>query len=141
MAGGDWRGMDRAALTRAYDNSGAVAGSSTLMAALRERSAAVREAHPGELDLPYGEGARQRVDLYRCGRAGAPLLAFIHGGYWQRNAKDGFAALAAGPLARGLDVAMIGYTLCPEATMTALCAEIPAALSALRAHAAPPRLV
>ncbi|KMO43080.1 hypothetical protein VQ02_01055 [Methylobacterium variabile] len=141
MADGDWRGMDRAALSRAYDNSGAVAGSSAFMAALRERSAAFRDARPGELDIPYGDGPRQRFDLFRCGKAGAPLLAFIHGGYWQRNAKDGFSALAEGPLARGLDVAMIGYTLCPEATMTALAAEIPAALASLRAVAAPPRLV
>ncbi|KMO10146.1 alpha/beta hydrolase, partial [Methylobacterium indicum] len=141
MAGGDWRGMDRATLSRAYDNSGAVAGSSATMAALRARSAAFRERQAGALDLPYGEGERQRFDLFRCGRAGAPLLAFIHGGYWQRNDKHGFSALAEGPLARGLDVAMIGYTLCPGATMTALSAEIPAALSALRAHANPPRLV
>lgn len=141
MAGGDWRGMDRATLSKAYDNSGAVAGSSAFMASLRTRSAAFRAARSGELDIPYGAGERQRFDLFRCGRPGAPLLAFIHGGYWQRNDKTGFAALAEGPLARGLDVAMIGYTLCPEATMTALCAEIPAALSALRAHAGPPRLV
>ncbi|WP_156295682.1 alpha/beta hydrolase [Methylobacterium aquaticum] len=141
MAGGDWRGMDRATLSRAYDNSGAVPGSGAVMAALRERSAAVRATRSGELDIPYGAGARQRFDLFRCGRPGAPLLAFIHGGYWQRNDKGGFSALAEGPLARGLDVAMIGYTLCPAATMTALAAEIPAALTALRAHAAPPRLV
>ncbi len=141
MADGDWRGMDRATLSRAYDNSGAVPGSSAVMAALRERSAAFRERHPDELDIAYGDGARQRFDLFRCGRPHAPLLAFIHGGYWQRNDKQGFSTLAEGPLARGLDVAMIGYTLCPEATMTALCAEIPAALARLRAQVNPPRLV
>ncbi len=96
MAGGDWRGMDRATLSKAYDNSGAVAGSSATMAALRARSAAFRERQAGALDLPYGEGERQRFDLFRCGRAGAPLLAFIHGGYWQRNDKHGFSALAEG---------------------------------------------
>ncbi|KMO35003.1 hypothetical protein VQ03_22610 [Methylobacterium tarhaniae] len=141
MAGGDWRGMDRAALSKAYDNSGAVPGSSAIMASLRERSAAFRETRRAEPDIPYGEGARQRFDLFRCGRAGAPLLAFIHGGYWQRNDKHGFSALAEGPLARGLDVAMIGYTLCPEATMTALAAEIPVALAHLRRQVSPPRLV
>ncbi|GJD50455.1 hypothetical protein OPKNFCMD_3194 [Methylobacterium crusticola] len=141
MPEADWRTMDRAALSAAYDNSGAVPGSADAMARLRERSAAFRAAHPGELDLPYGEAARRRVDVFRCGRAQAPLLAFIHGGYWQRNAKEGFSCLAEGPLAHGLDVAMIGYTLCPEATLTALAGEVRAAVAWLRAHAARGRLV
>ncbi len=78
MAGGDWRGMDRATLSKAYDNSGAVAGSSAFMASLRARSAAFRAGGGRELDIPYGAGERQRFDLFRCGRPGAPLLAFIH---------------------------------------------------------------
>ena len=43
---------------------------------------------------------------------------FIHGGYWQRNGKEAFAFMAPGPLAHGIDVALIGYTLAPEATLT-----------------------
>ena len=136
----DWRDLDRAALSRAYDNSGAVADSAARLADWRLRSAALR-ARPGHtLDLPYdpgpahAAGPRNRIDLFACGRAGAPLLAFIHGGYWQRNAKEGFACLAEGPLALGLDVALIGYTLAPEASLTRIADEIGAALRALRAH-------
>ncbi len=127
-----WRAMDRAALSAAYDNSGAVAGSAAIVAGWRERSAALRQAHPAELDLAYGAEARQRLDLFRCGAAGAPLLAFLHGGYWQRNAKEGFACMAEGPLARGLDVALIGYTLAPEASLTRIAEEVGAALAVLR---------
>lgn len=134
MAEADWRTLDRAALSAAYDNSGAVAGSAATVAGWRERSAAFREAHPGELDLPYGPQARQRIDVFRCGAAGAPMLAFLHGGYWQRNAKEGFACMAEGPLARGLDVALIGYTLAPDATMTAIGGEVRAALAFLRSY-------
>jgi arylformamidase len=136
----DWRDLDRAALSRAYDNAGAVADSAARLADWSARSAALR-ARPGHtLDLPYdpgpphAAGPRNRIDLFACGRAGAPLLAFIHGGYWQRNAKEGFACLAEGPLALGLDVALIGYTLAPEASLTRIADEIRAALRALRAH-------
>ncbi|MFE1597923.1 alpha/beta hydrolase [Methylobacterium sp. ID0610] len=128
----DWRGMDRATLSAAYDNAGAVAGSAEIVAGWRARSAAVRQAHPQDLDLAYGEEERQRIDLLRSGRAGAPLLVFLHGGYWQRNAKEGFACMAEGPLARGLDVALIGYTLAPAATLTRIAAETGAALAFLR---------
>jgi acetyl esterase/lipase len=136
----DGRDLDRAALSRAYDNSGAVADSAARLADWRARSAAFR-ARPGHiLDLPYdpgpphAAGPRNRIDLFACGRAGAPLLAFIHGGYWQRNAKEGFACLAEGPLALGLDVALIGYTLAPEASLTRIADEIRAALRCLRAR-------
>lgn len=130
----DWRSLDRAALSRAYDNSGAVADSAARLAAWRARSETFRAASGHTLDMPYGSGPRNRIDLFACGRPRAPLLAFIHGGYWQRNAKEGFACMAEGPLALGLDVALIGYTLAPEATLTRIAEEIGAALATLRAR-------
>jgi arylformamidase len=127
-----WRGFTRAELDAAYNNVAAVADSAERLASLTERSAAFRAARPGELDLPYGPRPRNRIDLFRCGRQGAPLFAFIHGGYWQRNSKEMFAVLAEGPLARGHDVALLGYTLAPEATLTEIVAEIHGAVSFLR---------
>lgn len=130
----DWRSLDREALTRAYDNTGAVADSAARLAGWRAGSARLRAAHPHHRDLPYGAGPRNRIDLFACGATGAPLLAFIHGGYWLRNAKEDFACMAAGPLALGLDVALIGYTLAPQASLTQIADEIRAALTTLRAH-------
>jgi acetyl esterase/lipase len=137
---GDWRDLDRAALSRAYDNRGAVANSAAILAGWQARSAALRAAVPG-IALAYGAGPRQGIDLYRCGAAGAPCLAFIHGGYWQRNAREDFTCMTEGPLALGLDVALIGYTLAPEASMTGIVAEIRAALRLLRAEIGASRLV
>src|SRR6516165_9230176 len=67
--------------------------------------------------------------------ARAPLFVFIHGGYWQRNDKDMFAFLADGPRAHGIDVAVVGYTLAPEARFTDIVEEIRQALSVLRERA------
>lgn len=127
-----WRDLDPDALDRAYDNSGAVADSAARLARWRNHSAAMRAMHPGHLDLAYGPLPRNRIDLFESGAPSAPLLAFIHGGYWQRNGREDFACMAEGPLALGLDVALIGYTLAPEATLTAITAEIGAALHCLR---------
>ena len=55
-------------------------------------------------------------------------MIFIHGGYWQRNAREFFAIMAEGALQRGLAVAMPGYTLAPEATLTEIVDEIRLAL-------------
>jgi acetyl esterase/lipase len=53
-----------------------------------------------------------------------PTLVFIHGGYWQHRAKEIFALFAEGPTAHGINVALIGYTLAPEATLDEIVAEI-----------------
>jgi len=127
-----WRGMTRAQLDEAYDNTRAVADSGARREAWVARSEVFRERHAETLDLAYGPRPRNKIDLYRCGSAGAPLFAFIHGGYWQRNAKETFACMAAGPLARGMDVAFLGYTLAPEVTLSAIVAEIADALRWLR---------
>ena len=128
----DWRTMDRATLTAAYDNGVAVANSAAQLARWRGLGAALRAQHPATLDLRYGPHPRNTLDLFACGRPRAPLLAFIHGGWWMRNAKEDFAGMAAGPLALGMDVATLGYTLAPDATLTTIAAEIGDALVFLR---------
>jgi arylformamidase len=127
-----WRGMTRTALDAAYNNSAAVPNSAEKVTEWTERSGRFREAHPGLLDLSYGPRLRNRVDVFRCGNQDAPLFAYIHGGYWQRNSKDMYSCLAEGPLARGFDVAMIGYTLAPEVTLAEIVAETHQAIRWLR---------
>ncbi|MGL4729172.1 MAG: alpha/beta hydrolase [Bosea sp. (in: a-proteobacteria)] len=129
-----WNGFTRAALDAAYNNTSAVAHSAETLARLTERSKAMR-AHASasaQLDVAYGPLPRQRYDLFPCGQANAPLFVFIHGGYWQRNHKDMFSCLAEGPHAHGLDVALIGYTLAPEASLMQIIAECEAAIRALK---------
>jgi arylformamidase len=132
-----YRGMDRAALDAAYNNSEAVAESPQWLARWRARSAVLRGAalHGGLLDLPYGTRPRARLDYFRAGASEPPLFVFIHGGYWQRNDKDVFAFVADGPRAHGIDVAVVGYTLAPHARLTEIVEEISAALSYLYEHA------
>lgn len=127
-----WSNMTRAELDAAYDNTNAVADSGERREAWIARSDAFRKRYADGLDLAYGPKPRNKIDLFRCGTAKAPLFAFIHGGYWQRNAKETFACTAAGPLANGMDVAFIGYTLCPEATLSEIIDEIAAAVRWLR---------
>lgn len=127
-----WRGMTRAELDAAYNNGAAVSRSAAFLEDWAKRSAPLRAAQPQFLDLPYGPCERNRIDLFRSGRTNAPLLVFIHGGYWQRNAKEIFSCLAEGPLAHGIDVALPGYTLAPAATLTEIVAETGEALRWLR---------
>jgi arylformamidase len=127
-----WRGMTRAQLDAAYNNTAAVRNSADKLADWIERSKRVRAERSELLDLEYGRRPRNRIDIFRCEKAHAPLLVYIHGGYWQRNAKEFFACLAEGPLARGFDAALVGYTLAPEATLTEIVDEVRTAIRWLR---------
>jgi len=112
----------------AYDNNAATINSAALVAARNEASAAFRARGDWRLDLPYGPEPPQKWDIYPAADPQAPVLIFIHGGYWQRNSRELFAIMAQGASARGLTVAMPGYTLAPAATMAQIVAEIRAAL-------------
>jgi arylformamidase len=126
-----YRGMDRAALDAAYDNTGAVADSQAIRARWWEESAAIRAEPCSRLDLRFGARPRATLDYFPSGTANAPLLVFIHGGYWQRNEKERFSFLAPGPRARGIDVAVPGYTLAPEAKLSDIIGEVRQALDYL----------
>jgi arylformamidase len=129
-----YRGMDRAALNRAYNNVAAVPDVAEVMADFGRRSAAIYEGIGIKRDLAYGEAASQRIDWIPGPDAGAPTVAFIHGGYWQSLSKENFAHIAAGPLAHGFNVALIEYTIAPKARMGAIVSEIGRAIDFLAAH-------
>jgi acetyl esterase/lipase len=124
-----YRDMDRTALDAAYNNTAAVADSANFITDWDRRSAALKAERPAHLDLRYGPRERNRIDYFAAGKAGAPVLAFVHGGYWQMRAKETFRFVAAGPLAHGIDVALIAYTLAPEATLREIVDEVNAALT------------
>ena len=123
----DWRTFDRAALDRAFNNGAAVPDSSAIVAAWDAESAEMRRRYPDNLDLAYGSQPRNRIDFLSAG-ANTPTLVFIHGGYWQARSKETFTFLAAGPLAIGVSVAFVGYTLAPDASLDQIVAEIRQAL-------------
>jgi len=128
--------MDRQALDAAYNNSVAVTDSDRYLADWLCRSETVRACMPDHLDLIYGDAPRTRLDFFATNRTAAPTLLFFHGGYWQRNAKEGFSFIAEGPLVHGFNVAVAGYTLAPEATMDGIVREARAALHWLHQHLA-----
>jgi arylformamidase len=129
----DWRDMNQQDLDSGLNNSTAVAGSADMVAVWDRRSAEFRAAHPVHLDLRYGPRERNRIDFFRAA-TNAPTLLFIHGGYWQMRAKEAFSLFAAGPMAHGINVAMIGYTLAPDASLDAIVAEIHAGIDFLAAR-------
>ena len=119
----DWRGMSQEDRDRGLNNGVAVAGSADIVAGWERRSAEMRGRYSDHLDLRYGPRERNRIDFLKSAEKG-PTLVFIHGGYWQHRAKEVFTLFAAGPMAHGINVALFGYTLAPDATLDEIVAEI-----------------
>jgi arylformamidase len=128
--GPDWRSLSQRERDRGLNNGEAVAGSAGIVADWEARSAAMRKRYAAHLDLRYGPRERNRIDFFKA-RDEGPTLLFIHGGYWQHRAKETFALFAEGPLGYGINVALIGYTLAPEATLDQIVAEIGAGIDFL----------
>jgi acetyl esterase/lipase len=128
--------MEQAALDAAYNNTAAVADSARILADWERRSEEIAAQYPHHLDLRYGPRERNRIDYFPAPGENAPVLVFIHGGYWQMRAKETFRFLAAGPLAHGISVASIGYTLAPDASLLEIVDEVSSAIGCAAGHAA-----
>jgi arylformamidase len=111
-----------------------VRNSAEIVAGWEKRSEQVRAQYPDGLDLRYGPGERNRIDYFDAGK-GAPLFVFIHGGYWQMRAKEMFTFLVPGPLAHGVSVALVGYTLAPGKRLDGIVEEVRAAIRFLDSRA------
>jgi arylformamidase len=129
----DWRGMSQEERDLGLNNGVAVAGSADIVAGWERRSTEMRARYSAHLDLRYGPRERNRIDFLKA-RERAPTLLFIHGGYWQQRAKELFTLFAAGPMAHGINVALIGYTLAPDATLDQIVAEIHGGIDFLAAQ-------
>ena len=99
------------------------------------RSTAARARLASRLDLAYGPSPRQRIDLYPAAAPGAPILSFIHGGYWRSRDKSEFAFIAEPFVAAGITVAMPEYDLAPAVTVGTIVEQMVAAHAWLYRHA------
>jgi len=132
-----YRGMDRAALDAAYNNTAAVgqAKRDAYVADWTKRSQAIRTAPGARLDLRYGVGPRHRLDVVPAGAPAAPTLVYIHGGYWQMNDKEPYAFLGEGLRGAGFNLALIEYTLAPAARLDQIVGEVRSAVVWVIEHA------
>jgi arylformamidase len=65
------------------------------------------------VDLPYGDGVNETLDVFRAANSNAPVLVFIHGGYWRSLDKSDHSFIARSFTDRGVCVVVPNYALCP----------------------------
>lgn len=126
----DWDG--------AYTNSANIAGGDRWPGAWVEPahsySAKLTAAGRAEIDIAYGDKARNRFDLFLPEGRPKGLVVFVHGGYWLALDKSYWSHLARGSVERGFAVAMPSYTLCPDARIAAITREVADAIETAAAR-------
>ncbi|MGO3741153.1 alpha/beta hydrolase [Kerstersia sp.] len=111
---------DQAALDVQYNILGMIPGYKEIFARWDADSEAARSQarREGRLQvLRYGAFALQEIDFFSCGAALAPVVVFIHGGYWRSQDKSAFGYTAAAYQALGCHVALVNYRLAPAVNM------------------------
>ena len=108
---------DADGLNAQYDNRARVADHARHLARWPEASALARAQVESRLDLPYGAGPSETLDLFLPARAGAPVLVYLHGGYWRALDKRDFSFVAPAFTQAGALVAVPNYALCPAVSI------------------------
>jgi arylformamidase len=87
------------------------------------------------LDRRYGPGPRQTLDIFPADRPDAPILVWMHGGYWRALSKEHYANIAPTMLGSGAAVVLVGYDLCPAVSLAGLLGQTRTALHWVHTHA------
>ena len=107
------RQVDSQWLDVQYNNRARVPECVQQFADWEQRSADVRRVERCHVDVAYGDAPTDRLDIFPASGANAPVLVFIHGGYWRALDKSGHSFLAPAFTGAGACVVVPGYALCP----------------------------
>ncbi|MCC7288475.1 MAG: alpha/beta hydrolase [Burkholderiaceae bacterium] len=120
---------DPAWLDAQYNNRARVPQTAQILARWAESSKLARERLQGKLDIRYGDQPGEALDVFPAARAGAPVLVFIHGGYWRALDKADQSFIAPAFVEAGATVVVPNYALCPSVTIETIALQMTRALA------------
>jgi arylformamidase len=133
-----YRDYDQGALDAQYNLRARWPEHVAFFEAWRREGTAIRLGPEWVLDQAYGPTPAERIDLMVPGlpdNQRAPILLYIHGGYWQGLDKLDVDWLAPAFVARGIAFAAVNYALAPMAAMDEIVRQCRAAVAWLWRHA------
>lgn len=82
-----------------------------------QESATARRKLDSILDVSFGPTVDENVNIFPTKEQGAPVLVFIHGGYWVVCSSKDYSYVANGFVDQGINVVVTNYSLCPKVTI------------------------
>jgi arylformamidase len=121
---------------KGYNNRAAVPQFQQYFDDWAARSAVARAELKPAMDLRYGPGPRETLDLFLPQQTPRATLLFFHGGYWRSLDKASHSFIAPPFVERGYAVAVANYDLCPSVTVAEIVDEARRAFVWLRREGA-----
>jgi arylformamidase len=112
-----YKDYDQQALDSQYNNRARVPEFEQIIQQWEQDSEALRQRVQFQADLAYGPHPRELVDIFPASRPGAPVHAFIHGGYWRSLERRLFHFIVEGFITRDVTYVAVNYPLAPQVTM------------------------
>lgn len=106
--------LDPQWLEAQYNNRARVPEHAGILDRWRQASQLVSSQARCELDVAYGDLPSERLDVFPAAQPGAPVLVFIHGGYWRSLDKSDHSFIAPSFVSDGAAVVVPNYGLCPD---------------------------
>ena len=100
-----------------YDVGRSVPDFGDIAAFYENTSARARQEMCCQLDVPYGPTRAEHLDIFPAERPNAPILIFLHGGYWCSLSSKEYSLVASGPVSVGVTTIVVNYALCPNVTI------------------------
>ena len=120
-------------LDRMYNNRLLVPDHAVHLARWAADSERARQQQSCRLDLAYGSQPGETLDLFPSGAGGttskAPVLVFIHGGYWRSLDKADHSFIAPQFTQTGACVVVPNYALCPAISIPGIVQQMVDALA------------
>ncbi|XP_048871497.1 kynurenine formamidase isoform X2 [Brienomyrus brachyistius] len=98
----------------------------THKALLREGTERARSVTQTLLNVPYGEGEREKLDVYVPSSPSLemPLVIYLHGGYWQAFSKEESGFMALPLVQKGVAVVAVDYDIAPKGNMDLMVSQV-----------------
>jgi arylformamidase len=122
-------------LDRAYDQRVWAANAEVSLARCREAGAKVRASTRMLADIAYGDGPDERLDVFPCETAVAPIHVHVHGGAWRMQSKDDASFMAPAMTAAGMHLIAPHFTNLPGCRMPDMVDQLARALGWVHRHA------
>ena len=119
-----------------YNNRVRVPGHAAILKRWADASVAARKGLTSQLDVAYGASAAERLDVFPARAPGAPVLVFIHGGYWRSLDKADHSFIAPAFVKAGAAVVVPNYALCPAVGIEQIALQCANAVAWAGRHAA-----
>ena len=127
---------DHAWLDAQYNNRARVPEHAAILERWGRASAEARERSSCQIDVPYGAGPNETLDLFSTAHPNAPVLVFVHGGWWRSLDKRDHSFIAPPFTEAGAMVVVPNYSLCPAVTIETITLQMVDALAWVYRHAA-----